>query len=549
MQEYELRLRELVTWLTGSQTDAPDSASVPSQSSPAEPAETDPRPLLACVLAASTEDLEQVCNLLLANFDSARLHPIRLRGFFQSLASRLLQASAAEVDSDRQGDQEHCESSGEIIAAELIGTLYVQLQSVDPTAAAHALQCLAAQADQHSIGVLSGLLEESPPNDWPLVGIALSPLWNASWPVLEQFFEAAGDGLLNAVTVSVLLDLANHAYRTGKLADHPFASRTETLIELLKQVTIRLEKAEKSPEYIGGDVSEIQRRLSDSVALMLSLSDALGLLGDSSACPVLAEAMELSHRRIQTEAAAALVRLGDQRGKKRLVQLAADPAARRRAVSYAEELELEEEIDQVYRLPAALAESELVTWLATAEQFAIPPQSMELVDSRTLYWPGYEEPRDCYLFRFHYELPQGNYQNLGIAGPLAHAFPHDLTSLTIEDVYSAFAGWHAEHDEIYEVPAEQFNLAQRQEAERLHSYMEQQGCRVIRCIALTFLLGEISLLATVQSQDKQYMAIADGETLIRYPLHPNPALDCSQLVLAVYRGRKLLRAFNPQELF
>ena len=48
-----------------------------------------------------------------------------------------------------------------------------------------------------------------------------------------------------------------------------------------------------------------------------------------------------------------------------------------------------------------------------------------------------------------------------MAGPLVHAFEADLTKLDQFDAYAAFAGWQAEHPDIYEVPHESWNVAQR----------------------------------------------------------------------------------------
>jgi hypothetical protein len=549
MKDRQIGLSELVDWLIGispgqatAMGDAQSLNPNDSDSGRLQPADINLQAVFQCISSATTADLEQMCGLILANFESSSSHPIRLRAFFQNLASVLLQRS--QHWATETGQQDDWTQEG--LSVELMEQLYEQLQGVDAVAGAHALQCLAAQGDQDSIDLLASILNENPPEDWPLVGIALSPLWNSSQRVLERFYAAASQALFHPASISVLMDLANHSFRKDLNSVHLYSSDNQRLIELLRQLTSRLERLTESPESYGGDVTEIQRRLSESVALTVSVCDALGLLGDPVACPVLAESMKLAHRRIQTEAAAALVRLGDPRGQERLIELAADPAARRRAVSYAEELALEEQIPEEYRSPPALAESELVGWLATPEQFGVAPQSIELIDARTLYWPGYDEPRDCYLFRYYYQLPQGGYHNIGIAGPLTLTFPYDLNNLAVEDVYSAFAGWHAEHDEIFEVPIRDFNPAQRREAQRLQSQLEQQDCTVISLIALAFLFGDCAIITEIESNGKRYIAVTDGEMLIRHPSSSSAVADSSELVLSVYRGRKLLRAFNPQ---
>ncbi len=131
------------------------------------------------------------------------------------------------------------------------------------------------------------------------------------------------------------------------------------------------------------------------------------------------------------------------------------------------------------------------------------PHEMELIDSRTQYWPSYEEPRDCYLFRYTYIVPSGQLSNVGIAGPLTCAFNSDLANLPPDDIYAVFAGWQAEHEDIYEVPEPLLNRDQRREADRMVRTLEQRGCTLKQLVALTFFFGEIALLAVVETRRQE----------------------------------------------
>ena len=86
---------------------------------------------------------------------------------------------------------------------------------------------------------------------------------------------------------------------------------------------------------------------------------------------------------------------------------------------------------------------------------------------KRMYWPGFDEPVECFLFRFAYEVGDGEYTNIGIAGPLCHAFGADLADLPPDDIYAVFAGWQVEHEEIYELDASQLTVPQRLEVVRL----------------------------------------------------------------------------------
>jgi hypothetical protein len=345
--------------------------------------------------------------------------------------------------------------------------------------------------------------------------------------------------------MAVLLDLANYSHRKHRFADHPWNEKRTELTSLLNSLIVRLQRLERQPQAFGQQVEEVQRILGDSVALTIGLCDALGLIGDPAAIPTLKEALELSHRRIQTEAAAALALLGDSTGKEHLIQLANDPVARLRAVAFAEELDFADEIDESLRHPQALAESELAAWLASPEQFGLPPSSLELVDTRTQYWPSYDEPQSCFLFRYGYQLAGGEISNIGIAGPATHAFHADLSELAAEDIYAAFAGWQAEHEDIYEVPSSTLNVAQRREADRLIALLEAGGFDQVQPIALTFLLGEVALLATAHRDGDRFGVVNDLHENVCFPLSKSPTSLTPELVLAIYRGRKLLRTFNP----
>lgn len=489
--------------------------------------------IVRAIEGASQDDVECLLEVLEAEFEGLSSGPTRLRVVMQAIASRVHSFVAHNEPVDEPA-----------FAPAILKSLYDRLLEVDVKAAAHALQVLAAQSDEESIESLAVILVESPPDDWQAAALALSPLWNAEPEKLALFFELLEEGFLQPSTMTLLLDLAGYSMRKGKLSQHPWLARQAELSSLLASVARRLRMLEADPASFGGSVEEVQRMLHDSVALTVSICDALGLIGDPAAENSLTGALDLSHRRIQVEAAGALARLGFEKGRQRLIALASDPVARCRVVKYAEELDFSDAIDESLRYPHALAESELVAWLAHAERYGIPPSETELIDSRTMYWPSYEAPCDCYLFRYTYRWPTGQTSNIGIAGPLVHAFNADLTDLPIDDIYAAFAGWQAEHEDIFEIPIALLNMAQRREADRLIEYLSAQQLLLQEPLALTFFLGEIALLAIAESGQQKLCVITDGAEQIGFPMNDSPTSLTPELLLAVFRGRKLLRTFN-----
>ncbi len=499
------------------------------------------------IASAPSDELESLIEVLVANFDDLASSPQRLRILMQALASRLVSAPEGnrhtEPDGDGPSELNQVREFPAVNPAAL-SSLYELLGELDGNSAAHAVQILAGQGDEESMGALAEILNDSPPPDWKHVGLGLSPLWKAESDQLELFFARLDVGGLQPSTLSVLLDLAGHSLRMGKLRQHPWQAVHQTLSSLLLSVTTQLRSLERAPSLFGADVQEVQRVLNDSVALTVSLCDALGLIGSKSAEESLSQALELSHRRIHTEAACALARLGFELGRARLIELASDPVARLRAVNYAEELGFADQIEESLRYPAALAESEMVAWLAGVDQFGLPPSHLQLVDARTMFWPSYTEPQDCYLFRYEYHLTGSDLINIGIAGPVTHAFQSDLSTLATDDVYAAFAGWQAEHEDIYEIPMPLLNSAQRREADRLINHLEEDHWELNEALALTFFLGEVAILAIVERGGQRAIAITDGSELHHHPLSDSPTSLSPEIVLAIYRGRKLLRTFN-----
>lgn len=283
--------------------------------------------------------------------------------------------------------------------------------------------------------------------------------------------------------------------------------------------------------------------------MAVSLCDALGLMGDPASSSELLHCMELPHRRLAVEAAAALARLGNEAGTSRLIELAAEPSARLRVLAYGEELGIEEQIDEVYRCAVSIAEAELVTYLADPSQFGIPPNRCELLDSRTLYWPGYEEPRNCYLFRFRYlyQLPDGKeaeYENIGIAGPLAHAFKADMCQLNIDDVYAAFAGWQAEHDEIRELRWTDMDRDQLRHADRVLAQLSEDGYEHWQSQSVGLFFGTLVFVGRANRDGQDGVVVVDDRDTMWFPQSGSPRDIGPAEGYCVYKGQRMLAEFN-----
>ncbi len=407
------------------------------------------------------------------------------------------------------------------------------------------LPCLLSAArTRAALATFAGLMVENPPSDARSVMTMFAPLFQARDYDPAPLFPRLFDGLSHVSVAAIILDLANYVTRQGLVARHPGTERLNELAALLGGIVGNLGRLESSPPAEGETAETLGKQVNEGVALAVSLCDALALVGDNSVTGKLNQALALGHRRLRTEAAAALATLGEEAGVEALIGLAAEPVSRLRVLAYAEELGVLDKVSEEYQTAEAKAEAEMTLWLAEPAQIGIPPTKCEMVDQRSQHWPGYDDRVECFLFRFTYDLGQVKFSNIGIAGPLTHAFGADLCDLPPNDIYAAFAGWHAKHDEIAEVNVERLNDVQRADVARLERRLRDEGYDAIQPLTLGVFFGDKSLVVEAVREGNAGIAIADTEQTSWFargannrPLGPHEAY-------CIYKGRKLLQLFN-----
>jgi hypothetical protein len=425
-----------------------------------------------------------------------------------------------------------------------IGELYRQWGETNPVRY-RLLQWLATSRQPQHLQLLTELLVESPLHQADQVAQVFSPLVQPHrLEDLAHLFPRLLDGMGNLPCAAPILDLSNFATRKRALATHPAIAQSEKLAELLGKLSRQLQYWEEQPPGEEASPQQLSRQVADAVSLTVSICDALALIGNRDHVGKLLQTLELRHRRIQTEAAAALVRLGEPVGKEALLALVAEPVARLRVLAYAEELGFADEIPEEMQAPLARAEASLVLWLGEPTQLGIPPTSCELFDQRELFWPGYGEPVGCYLFRFSYELAGGKYSNIGIVGPLVHAFAADLQDLSPDDIYAAYAGWQAEHEEIHDQDADRLGEFDQRELDSLQRYLHEEGYEAVQPELLGSFFGRKVLVARAQRSGRSGVVVGDAEQVQWHP-HGNRQRQLGPPeAWSIYKGRQLLATFN-----
>ncbi len=408
------------------------------------------------------------------------------------------------------------------------------------------LALIAKSSDPQAKDVWSRLLCDDPPQTAAALGIAFRPMLadDCQIPIglLTGLIHRATGNLYVAAAV---YELANHAFRTGKVLSHPASNRCEALRGLLGGLVGQLSRIEEG--QLPSDVSaeSLAETVSNSVALIIALIDTFALLDDERSIGKLNQAMALRHRRIQVEAAAALAKFGDENGKRQLIESAQHPVVRLRVISYAEELGLANEISLEHTGPIATAESHLAMWLAEPGQMGLAPSRMNLIDQREWYWPSFEKPVACLLFEFEYGADKQSYRNVGICGPLTHAFAADLRPISTSDQYAAFAGWQTTSTEIFLVPIERAETLMAGPTDHLKRALGRESLENYAIHAVSVFFGNHALVATGLRGTESGTLIVDDVGTEWIP-RGNPASPIDWiLALNIWRGRRLLASFNP----
>ena len=408
-------------------------------------------------------------------------------------------------------------------------------------------QLLGILAQMGSFDEWADLICSNPPETAEGIEAAFIPLVKDGSKGIDEhlLMRLVTEATNNKTVAASIYELANHEFRIGNISQHPLANRTEQMTGLVGAVIGKLAMIEEGNLPAGTEPEQISRIVQESVSLIIALIDSLALLNVEQAAGKMVQAIQLKHRRIQVEAAAALAKMGDDAGKRKLLEMAEHPVVRPRVIAYAKELGFEKDISLEHRGPIATAETALALWLSQGEQMGLAPTAMKLVDQRELYWPSYEDPISCFLFQFEYGSGDNAYRNVGISGPVTHAFTADINDLPVTDHYSAFAGWQTISDEIFIVPAERAEKLMSVETDRLKRKMAEQPIDECEIQVVISFFSENALVATGKRDEMAGTLIVEDDLASWIEQGNSDAPIDWQLALEIWKGRKLLTNFNP----
>lgn len=237
--------------------------------------------------------------------------------------------------------------------------------------------------------VAERIAEESGPSDF-LVAVALEAV-QADTPHLDVLFPALSPVLGYADFRAVaVLDLANRLALAGNLEPHPAADYLHQLRGFIEST----------------NDEEFGRALSSCLAL--------AFIPGRAAEKLLLRALDHQNPNVRVEAAYSLTRRDHPDGPAKLIQAALDPFTARRAVAYLDELGRAHLVPDQVKDPVFAATAEMLSWLSHPMEYGRPPESIELWDRRTIYWPPTEDTRELFLFKYSYPAEEGDQPEAGV---------------------------------------------------------------------------------------------------------------------------------------
>ena len=410
------------------------------------------------------------------------------------------------------------------------------------------LQWMAGNGDPNGLKLWTELITSEPPEHRLGLVLAFAPLMHKDFQPSNWLVEKLlSEGTVHMQIAPLIFDVFNFWFRSGKVEQHPAMPRLEPLLTLFGQLIGQLGKIEEGSIRKDVDLLTLNMQVTDGVSLVVSLCDFFGLIESESTKPKLHQAMELKHRRIQTEASAALAKMGNDDGKALLIRLAEEPVARLRVLKYAEELGFLDEISLEWQGEIATAESHLAIWLSDPQQVGFAPAEIRLIDNREMQWPSYEHPIQCFLFDYRYGLQEDAPGNIGICGPMTYAFPADLRNLSHEDMYAAFAGWQTVHEEIFVTTLDRARAAAPDEISALENRIAELNDEQTETVEVDLagnFFGQWVLMARGTTDgEPATLSVDEDETSWIKCGNPNAPIDV-ETAWCIVQGRKLLAHFN-----
>lgn len=197
-----------------------------------------------------------------------------------------------------------------------------------------------------------------------------------------------------------------------------------------------------------------------------SAASALPFLRPESSRDLVRLAQEHPLPDVRLNGMLAAAKHGDRSTVDELVKACLDPRTSATAVRHLESLGELNAIPARAKNPDFMAAAEMCRWLSHPLEFGCPPDDVELLDRRMLFWPPANEPRTLWLvrFRYHAESPTGVEETgIGLVGSITFALFGEVGWETPPaDVYALHCCWELDVEQDPRAPAERSVAAGRE---------------------------------------------------------------------------------------
>ncbi|MRR11641.1 HEAT repeat domain-containing protein, partial [bacterium] len=211
-------------------------------------------------------------------------------------------------------------------------------------------------------------------------------------PHAERLLSALRDPLPSGFLLVSYLDMANALAIAGRIKAHPFDSApgTQQLDRWLR---------DENPDHF---------------SYAHSATASLPFIRPKQRRTLLAIASAHPDVSVRLEAAWAQVKGGDPAGLDALIASAADPRYSEVAQAYLKELGKADRIPTLVGAPDFQALTEMSSWLAHPHEYGRPPRSIEVFDSRVLFWPPTNDTRRLWLLKYSYQDSDADSPDIGL---------------------------------------------------------------------------------------------------------------------------------------
>lgn len=163
---------------------------------------------------------------------------------------------------------------------------------------------------------------------------------------------------------------------------------------------------------------------------------------------LIALAMDHPDAHVQMEAAWASAKLGSESGLRCLARYCLDRNLSAIACRYLVELRREDAIPDVALEPEFRAVAEVCEWLAHPNEFGLPPNEVEAIASRELYWPPTDDRRRLWIVKYRYEHDDnsaGDECGIAVVGSVTFSlFGETSFDHSPNDIYALHCCWELE---------------------------------------------------------------------------------------------------------